>query len=533
MTYTGNGRSGRGIAHNLGSVPGMIIIKRSDGTSNWIVYHSGLDSVSPEDYYFYLDATNARIPDVTMWDSTAPTDTVFTVGNDNAVNGGGSKTYVAYLFAHNDGDGEFGPDADQDIISCGSYTGDGGAGTTEINLGWQPQFVIIKASSAADNWWMFDTMRGIVTDPNGANDATLYPNEAYAEADNGAIDLTATGFKTTLFSNVNVNGRTYVYMAIRAPMITEPEAATEVFAIDTFGGSSGGSAPAWRSGFPVDMAYYKDTDSGSGHNWNMARLTGTNYLLFDSTAVAANSNYIKWDYQNGYWNSTSSDSTTYSWMWKRAKGYFDVTTWAVDGTNNQTINHNLGVIPEMVWSKNTNDSSNNSGDWWVGHDGMTGWDGANENDRHAIKLNKNFASSQQGYHRDFTTTSINLRGSATAGTVGNKLIAYLFATLDGISKVGSYTGTGSHDTHVIDCGFSNGARFVLLKRTDAQSDWFLWDSARGITNSADPRLSLNTTAAEYNGLDDIRPHASGFIAANPNGSDVNANGSEWIFYAVA
>ena len=338
VTYTGNVTSSRGIAHNLGSVPGMIIIKRSDGTSNWIVYHSGLDSVSPEDYYFYLDATNARIPDVTMWDSTAPTDTVFTVGNDNAVNGGGSKTYVAYLFAHNDGDGEFGPDADQDIISCGSYTGDGGAGTTEINLGWQPQFVIIKASSAADNWWMFDTMRGIVTDPNGANDATLYPNEAYAESDNGAIDLTATGFKTTLFSNVNVNGRTYVYMAIRAPMITEPEAATEVFANSKQSKNT--------TGFPVDMFIYKGVNGSDSHVYS--RLTGgTKYQEANNTGAERTSSDYGFDDMEG--TKLDGWGTNFIfWNWKRAKGYFDVTTWAVDGTNNQTINHNLGVIPEMV-----------------------------------------------------------------------------------------------------------------------------------------------------------------------------------------
>ena len=99
--------------------------------------------------------------------------------------------------------------------------------------------------------------------------------------------------------------------------------------------------------------------------------------------------------------------------------------------------------------------------------------------------------------------------------------------------MGSYTGDGTHDTHVIDCGFTSGARYVLLKRTDSTSDWFFWDSVRGITTSADPRLSLNSNALPYNGLDDIRPHSSGFIAANPNGSDVNANNSEWIFYAIA
>jgi hypothetical protein len=75
-----------------------------------------------------------------------------------------------------------------------------------------------------------------------------------------------------------------------------------------------------------------------------------------------------------------------------------------------------------------------------------------------------------------TDTKLDI-GSSINDT-GQTYIAYLFATLAGVSKVGSYTGTGT--TLSIDCGFTAGARFVLIKRTDSTGDWYVWDTARGI-----------------------------------------------------
>ena len=79
----------------------------------------------------------------------------------------------------------------------------------------------------------------------------------------------------------------------------------------------------------------------------------------------------------------------------------------------------------------------------------------------------------------------------------------------------------------MDCGFSSGARFVLLKRTDATGDWFVWDSVRGIVSGNDPYLLLNTTAAEVTNTDYIDPLSSGFTI-----SDDFTDGT-YIFYAVA
>jgi hypothetical protein len=120
VTYTGTG-SARTVAHNLGSVPGCIIVKRLNGFSAWQVYHRA-NTANPETDYLVLNTTAATVDSNTLWNDTAPTDSVFTVGTEATVNASGG-TYVAYLFAHDDGG--FGDDGEQNVISCGSYTGNG------------------------------------------------------------------------------------------------------------------------------------------------------------------------------------------------------------------------------------------------------------------------------------------------------------------------------------------------------------------------------------------------------------------------
>jgi hypothetical protein len=109
---------------------------------------------------------------------------------------------------------------------------------------------------------------------------------------------------------------------------------------------------------------------------------------------------------------------------------------------------------------------------------------------------------------------------------GEDYIAYLFASLPGISKVGSYTGNGSSQT--IDCGFSSGARFVLIKGVSFADNWWVFDTARGIVTGNDPRLYLNTTAAEHS-FDYIDPHSSGFTVTD----FLSSSSQTYIFYAIA
>jgi hypothetical protein len=110
-------------------------------------------------------------------------------------------------------------------------------------------------------------------------------------------------------------------------------------------------------------------------------------------------------------------------------------------------------------------------------------------------------------------------------------VAYLFSTVAGVSKVGSYTGNGSSQT--INCGFTGGARFVLIKRTDSTGDWYCWDSSRGIVSGNDPYLLLNSTAAEVTNTDYIDTYSAGFEISSTAPAAINANGGSFVFLAIS
>ena len=150
------------------------------------------------------------------------------------------------------------------------------------------------------------------------------------------------------------------------------------------------------------------------------------------------------------------------------------------------------------------------------------------------QLNQDAGSfTSAGFWNDTAPTSSVFSLGDNVGTngSGNTQVAYLFASCPGVSKVGSYTGTGS--TLQVNCGFTAGARFVLIKRTDEAGDWYVWDSARGIVAGNDPYLLLNSTAAEATNTDWVDTLATGFEVSNAGSNLVNVNGASYIFLSVS
>lgn len=120
--------------------------------------------------------------------------------------------------------------------------------------------------------------------------------------------------------------------------------------------------------------------------------------------------------------------------------------------------------------------------------------------------------------------------SSTGGNLsGSTYVAYLFASCPGVSKVGSYTGTGA--TQTINCGFTGGARFVMIKRTDSTGDWWVWDTARGMVAGTDPRSLFNNTNAETN-ANWVYTATTGFQIVTSDAT-VNASGGTYIYLAIA
>jgi len=507
VTYTGDGTVGRNVSHNLGSKPGCVIVKKTSGSEGWFVSHRGYNSGANTGYLNMTNAFTAGFStEIPVYYATDTTFRVSNISGQSYANTNGA-TYVAYIFAHNDGDGEFAADGNADIIKCGSYTNSGSAWS--VDLGFEPQFLLRKLADGTSDWQITDTMRGLY--PKGQNAKNLRANTSNAETNAGGIQITPTGIEGT----GNGATGTWIYIAIRRPTAV-PETATEVFAISQQLNTSG-STPSYNSGFPVDMAINKYTtgaDAGLSD-----RLRGAKDLQ-PAYNFAEYANGVKtFDYMDGYYSSgAGANSNNYSWMWKRAPNYFDVVAYNGDATsspNSRNINHNLGVAPEMMWIKCRTAAEN----WAVYHSGTGATKYLNLNNTAAAATSANWWRNTAPTDTVFTIghqDDVNLNGGTH--------IAYLFATLAGISKVGSATHSGTTN---VDCGFSSGARFVLLKRTDATGDWYVWDSERGIVSGNDPYLLLNSTAAEVTNTDYIDPLSSGFTITS------NFTAGDYIFYAIA
>jgi len=193
VTYTGNGSTGT-VGHGLGVAPSMIIVKsRTSTIDNWQVYHASLGNTQR----VTLNSTNAAdSPSPGMWNSTSPTISVFSVGNQTGVNA--ATTYVAYCWAPVAGYSAF-----------GSYTGNGSADGPFVYLGFRPRWLMIKSSSAVENWYVWDTAR----DAYNVASAQLYPNLSNAEASAVSIDANSNGFKCRSATVVNTSSATYIYAA--------------------------------------------------------------------------------------------------------------------------------------------------------------------------------------------------------------------------------------------------------------------------------------------------------------------------------
>lgn len=516
VTWTGDGTGARTLSHNLGSIPGCIIVKRYNGDpQSWAVYHRSLGNTQG----LALDLTNAADTWSGYWNNTSPTATQFTVGGGYNSNNPTGTAYVAYLFAHNAGG--FGLTGSDNVISCGSFSGN-----TTVTLGYEPQFVMVKRSDNVGNWFMQDNMRGI---PTGGVDPTLFANLYDAEdTSSNFLDLTATGFTT------NYGGGTYIYIAIRRGPMKVPTSGTSVFSPIASNVSTGTQI---TTNFPIDLQWYKFRNySNDWYGIDRLRGVSTTTTNESSQRLTPNATYAEYAANIArYWNSTGyqmpSNTGGYDiafYNFRRAPGFFDVVCYTGNSvtTQTQTINHNLGKTPELIIIKRRNTSS--SVGWAVGTSFTSstyglGW----------LNLTDNIGTSS--YDNPFsaqpTSTTFSVGPNTNVNDNGSTYVAYLFATVAGVSKVGSYTGTGALQT--INCGFTGGARFVLIKRTDSTGDWYVYDSARGISSGSDPYLFLNSTAAEVTGTNYVDTTSVGFqvTAAAPAG--LNASGGTYIFLAIS
>ena len=528
VTYTGDGLSAQQIAHSLGSVPGCVIVKPTSTTGNWGVWHRGNGTT---DYTgLSLNQTTAA-QDSGAGFYSGFTSTYFTprlvedaslnVGNLNGV------TYVAYVFAHDAGG--FGLTGTDNVISCGSFTADG-TGNATVSLGYEPQWIMVKRSSGGTgDWQMRDNMRGFFAAPNNSSKG-LIANGSDAESDQGNLCVTSTGF-TTAGSGGLAPDSNYIYIAIRRGPMKVPTSGTSVFNTVLWTGNSTNNRQITGVGFNPDFVEAGTRSAATTFDRVVVdRLRGTSpYLATYATQIEqSNSDLESFDNDGITVDYVSSgafnnNSNIYGHFFKRAPSFFDVVCAAGTSTSNQRISHNLTVVPELIITK--------------GRDRANAWPVYSGSINSIIYLNSTSAIYTNGSYFPWgtsapTTTDFGIN-SGTIDLDSFNGVFYLFATCAGVSKVGSYTGTGT--TKQIDCGFTGGARFVLIKRTDSTGDWYVWDSARGIVSGNDPYLLLNSTAVEVTNTDYIDTYSAGFEISSTAPAAINssASGATYIFLAIA
>jgi len=523
VTYTGNGVFDRTISHNLGSVPAFIIMKCTSSAADWLVRTTAIDGSLD---VLYLNKTDAKTDSSV---SNTWTSSTFTVGA-SAVDNDTGQTYVAYLFASNAGGFPVSGGGSTNGISCGSYTGTGS--TLSVTLGYEPQWVMIKRTDTTADWQIIDNMRGWTADGVCQR---LVPNTSAAEAGpTGSTFLfpTATGFGSSGSSAiVNASGGTYIYIAIRRGPMKTPTVGTSVFDPEAYSGNNSNTRVI-TTGFPPDMVWTGDRANGSRRVGDRLRGLFINPGPISTTSSNSDEQFSSyslpqmsgWQTGNGtvrFENSTGVDYVLHAF--RRAPGFFDTVCYTGTGTPTN-FTHNLGAVPELMIVKRRDSTS-----IWAVYAAPL----ASAASKY-LQLNDTSAQlnvSVLWNDTAPTNTVFTIGASSNINTVGSTNVAYLFATVAGVSKVGSYTGTGALQT--VNCGFTTGARFVLIKNASDVGNWYLYDSARGITSGDDPYLFINSSSVEVNNTNFVDTDTTGFkvTAAAPAG--LNFSGDTYIFLAIA
>lgn len=551
VTYTGDGTSLRAISHSLGSVPGLVVVKATSTTGNWFV--AGLNASGT---YYRTDATGGGALNASsapegpfdfvglsfLTNSTFVPQTVAAGrvpdGNANGV------SYVAYLFAHDT--------SASGLIRCGSYTGNGSSTGPTVTLDWEPQWLMIKrATGGTGNWNIFDNMRGMTV---GGDDWYLEANTADAEASANWITPTASGFQIVSTSTeVNNNTDTYIYVAIRRSN-KPPTAGTQVFQPTVYTGTNVDNRLVDTTIAP-DMVWVRQRDDtvlggmvvGDRLRGQPYQLTGTTDAevndadALDQQIVSATEYGTAFSAMNGFYcgndataklNTNTTSNNHVALAFKRAAKFFDVVCYTGIGGGVNNVRHNLAVPPELIIAKARTYTGANYNVWHVGGIAAAGYMTFNSDAAQLAAVATTTTSTT------FNAAEVGSADNYPANAGGETYVAYLFTSLSGVSKIGTYTGNGgtvntNGTSQTINCGFSAGARFVLIKRRNSTGGWYIFDSARGIVAASDPYLLMNSTAAEVTTVDAVDADNSGFIVNQTSGTNLNVTSATYIYLAIA
>ena len=548
--YTGTGSDNNIINHKLDALPGLVIVKRTDASGNWvtIVPWTGMTeyAIGSNNTQFIWDAGN-RPYTVSAFSNIATTNTLnvsrlqwhegngtfdFAAADTNA-NG---ATYMCYMWSMGNSDSNvFGENNDTPIIKCGIYQGNGS--DRFIDVGWEPQWIMYKSVFGGnDDWQIYDSQRGVNAYPKKDMRITLNSSGAEsAQGNNGYVSFEGNGYRIFGGNNeVNNASRRYFYMIIRKSdgYVGKPaEVGTDVYTTATRipSASTSNDKPAFSANFSVDGSITTNLAT-SDHNYLLSKKMGNGlsnstdegYLHLDMDYNESTTSHGGFDRNNG-WSNGQWASTAQSWMWKSGKG-FDVQCYSGNGMGGVHY-HSMGQVPEMIWTKKRQSGGNTS--WVVGHFGMN--NGVNPW-HHYMRTNISDGQNDDNKFYDWVPDSTTWRNSSDSdinGT-GHTYVSWLFSSVAGISKCGYYVGSSSDLT--ITTGFQ--PRLLFIKRSSGNGGNWVWlDTVRGWGSGADAMRYINSNSNP--GTVDVGAPTSTGFTLNTADSDWNSNGQNYIYYAHA
>lgn len=511
-TFVAGSDANRRIPHSLGVAPGMIIVKHTTTTSGWYTYHrsTGRTGLTNINLGTAVDTTQS------WWGASDPTSNDFGVNEPQLFSSG--QTVVWYAWAHDT--------SANGVVQCGSFSAVG-TGSQLIPLGFEPQWFLAKNVDATEDWFIWDIERGLSFGGTKRLSANSTASESANAGTANKLYPTPTGLEyNQFFSGPNK----YIYVAIRRPN-KPPTTGTQVYMPVILNNGTDGAGSNTNVGFSADMLIARDR-AGALTPILSSRLTGGKAGLYTNATAAevADVGFIELLTNTGFtWlagdvASSSSYPNKIFHFFRRAAGFFDIVCYTGDGSSNRPIGHNLMVPPNLIiiksrsaatdWKVKVIPSGSTIGPaWWFSALTTASASLAGNDSTNALTVNV-------GEGLDFFNVNVS----------GQTYIAYMFASLPGISKIGSYSGNGTSQT--INCGFSTGARFILVKRTDQTGAWYIWDSARGIAADTDPHFNFNQAAAEATD-DSVDPDNLGFIVNQVPATNINVSGGTYIFLAIS
>lgn len=558
VTYTGNGTS-QSINHNLECDPGFIIVKRTDASGSWVCWHKDMMVGLPTGYIL-LNETGLTSGNSTYtgfpWNGTTPDSTSFSVGTSGAgaVPSGlytniSGATYVAYIFADGSANG-FGEDGSEDIIKCGTYTSptDGTFGSyINVDLGWEPELLLAKKAygqSSSGNDWKLISLTHAFNQSVYSSTRGVEINAVTTVGMAPTIPL-SSGFQAsgTSLSNTiaGLSGSTWIYMAIRKSMkpINDPTKLFTTFLISNdpstdlivdYGIKADTIAVTQRTGTGT---FFYPRFLGGGVSLTPIKPLQTGY---SSGRVVTASSVNAYSFSTGV--RTLGDNQNrfidfhdfVHYVFTASAGFFDQGLFNKYPSGIQQVKHNLRATPELLIVSSYGEATQST------YKIYTPFNGTDEYLDFSSASGLTYSSGiWNGTTPDQNYFSIDTVQIATGNTPTNTDVIFFmaFASLDNVSKINTYTGTEL--TQNIDCGFTNGARFIMIKRIDPSTsgDWYVWDTGRGIVPGNEAYTNWNLNGPEITTSDFIDPYSPGFTVTDTASGTVNISGAVYLYFAIA